>query len=460
MPNVKPNYHGGNDGPIEGSDNSFTLRVTGKLQIKRSKKTKPIDIFVNLNKTQGMRKVDQAVLNEMGIRHRDHNDYEIEYSIKNSIDDQTLPRHNSETVAAYFPLDHRHQLYGDTFHVIAMCRVRENEATHCVSILPRVAKSAATAYNANYAPTYEAWLRSNKRKQAVQAQKRKQTQASRPKKKVAVNGKKKEVQPEIQAEGDVVSEDEFEGDLSEMPLKDAIALVDVAYKAVVGGVIGNDKKKRGNASRLVKTLKDLNSKEQAYDFVVNRFASVHLSKGKDGKDCRKMWRELMKEHQRTLAAEHCFTSIQRGLYRFLPITYEQYWKEIGRQTSDKNREDDWTGLFVVEYSKNLEGTSDYRVDKYRFALIDLETARDFIKQVFEGCNDETRRLMFSASFFAKSCAPWFWSLVYHASYPHEEFVWGSNKKMDYMELMKKMVPGCDWDVIIPKSISKRSTNSY
>ena len=125
-------------------------------------------------------------------------------------------------------------------------------------------------------------------------------------------------------------------------------------------------------------------------------------------------------------------------------------------------------MFVVQFSRELEGYRyEAKLDEYEFALMDEKEVTDFIKKVFEGCSDAARKHMLSGAFFATSYAPWFWNLVYYASFPQEvwgedfdetlgEYVFVTNKKMTYIELMKKMVPELDWDSIVPNSISKRS----
>ena len=444
----------------------FTLRVTGSLQPKKGeqKYAKLIDIYLNVNGSESMHRIDQRVLNSMKIKHSDHVDYEIMYEVK----ERSLPLRGQETVATYFQDFDTSE--GSTLSVTAMCYCKEYASDYRQSFAPRVAKSTATIWNNlcveadRKAKSKDRYQRMKKRQKLENAQKLKD-QAGGPKKKVRVKPPKKEIDSQGKGDDDMSDDD--------LPLKEAIAFIDsLSYKDVEKDIIGTETGMKGSKSRLVKTLKGMNSKAEAYDFVINRFAEISLDKGVKGKTCRKMFRESMKIHQKELIAEHCLTSIQRGAYNFIPITYGQYWEEHGRELGhrqdDSPDEDEETGMFVVQFSRELEGYRyEAKLDEFKFALMDEKEVTDFIKKVFEGCSDAARKHMFSGAFFATSYGPWFWNLVYHASFPQDvwgedydetlgEYVFVTNKKMTYIELMKKMVPELDWDSIVPNSISKRS----
>eukprot|EP00956_Cyclotella_meneghiniana_P021741 scaffold40022_cov45-Cyclotella_meneghiniana.AAC.6 len=166
--------------------NDFTLRVRGSLQPKNAREqkyAKLIDIYMTVNGSDSMHRIDQRVLNSMKIKHSDHVDYEIMYEVK----EESLPLHGPETVATYFQDFDMSE--GNTLMVTARCYSKEYASDYRPSFAPRVAKSTATIYNKDMveaikkAENRDRYQRMKKRQKLENAQKLK-NQAGGPTKKV------------------------------------------------------------------------------------------------------------------------------------------------------------------------------------------------------------------------------------------------------------------------------------
>ena len=174
--------------------------------------------------------------------------------------------------------------------------------------------------------------------------------------------------------------------------------------------------------------------------------------GKHMKNNMQMALEELKEEQDITSL---IATVNDGSYTMKPIPVEEVRKLYGQQLNDSTKLDDFSGCIrvSVHLGHNARGKGKRAMD---FALLTKEDLVDNIQRLYhQEVPPFTKKgyLLKPEIIFGHRPAI-FWNVVYHAQ---KEIPLSGRLK--YGEMLQKLLPELDWDYLMPKRVTRASTNS-